>query len=141
MVQDIWARHEYMTLAATMLSNKIATLALSPGVRPGLIRRTRRYIREGFPRLQRWIESQQGGVRVVAPDAAAIAFLGYDLEMGSMDLVERLRREHSVLVVPGEHFGLERFMRVSFGLPHDILAPALDRIGTLFAALRRGGAC
>jgi aspartate/methionine/tyrosine aminotransferase len=34
-IDDIWARHEYTTISATMLSNKLAAIALSPEVRPG----------------------------------------------------------------------------------------------------------
>ena len=48
-VDDIWARHEYTTISATMLSNQLAALALSPEVRPWLLRRTRSYIRRGYP--------------------------------------------------------------------------------------------
>jgi len=33
-ITEIWARHEYTTISATMLSNKLAELALSPEVRP-----------------------------------------------------------------------------------------------------------
>ncbi len=50
-VDDIWARHEYTTISATMLSNQLAALALSPEVRSWLLRRTRSYIRRGYPVL------------------------------------------------------------------------------------------
>ena len=136
LVQDVWARHEYTTLSATMLSNKIAAIALSGEVRPGLIARTRRYIREGYPVLREWMQEQEPTFRIVAPDAAAIAFVGYELDVPSERLVERLRAEKSVLVVPGEHFGIDRFVRISFGLPHDYLVPALNRFRDLVDELR-----
>jgi aspartate/methionine/tyrosine aminotransferase len=41
-----------------------------------------------------------------------------------------------VLIVPGEHFGLDNFVRISFGLPHDYLVPALDRIHELIVELQ-----
>ena len=69
------------------------------------------------------------------PEAAAIAFVHYDLDINSSELVDRLRREKSVLIVPGDHFGLDRFLRISFGLPHDYLEPALDRIHELIMEL------
>lgn len=138
LVQDVWARHEYTTLSATMLSNKVATVALSGNVRPRLLARTRRYIREGYPVLREWMQEQGDTFRVVPPDAAAIAFVRYDLDVRSLELAEALRRDKSVLVVPGEHFGLERFVRISFGLPHDILVPALGRIRDLVEQLKKG---
>jgi aspartate/methionine/tyrosine aminotransferase len=135
LIDDIWARHEYIALSATMLSNKLAALALSPEVRPRIIGRAREYIRRGYPVLSRWMESHGGIFRLTPPQAAAIAFVRYDLEINSTRLMERLLEEKSVLIVPGDHFGLDRFIRISFGLPHDYLAPALDRIHELVAEL------
>ena len=51
-IDDIWARHEYVTISATMLSNKLAAIALSPEVRPRILARTRKYIRQGYPILE-----------------------------------------------------------------------------------------
>jgi aspartate/methionine/tyrosine aminotransferase len=51
--------------------------------------------------------------------------------MNSTEFVERLCQEKSVLIVPGDHFGMDRFLRISFGLPEDYLIPALDRIHEL----------
>ncbi len=47
--------------------------------------------------------------------------------------MERLRTEKSVLVVPGDHFGLDGCLRVSFGLPRDTLTEGLDRLQALLA--------
>jgi aspartate/methionine/tyrosine aminotransferase len=71
------------------------------------------------------------------PDAAAIAFVRYHLDVNSTTLTERLRTEKSVLIVPGDHFGMDRFLRISFGLPHETLVPALDRIHDLIVELQQ----
>ena len=134
-VDEIWARHEYTTISATMLANKLAALALSPQVRPRLIQRTRDYIRRGFPILDGWLESHEGTFSVVPPQAAAIAFARYHLNVNSTKLVERLMREKSVLIVPGDHFGLDHHLRISFGLPPDYLRAGLDRIHQLVVEL------
>jgi len=65
----------------------------------------------------------------------AIAFVRYHLGINSSQLAERLRREKSVLIVPGAHFGMDHFLRISFGLPHPYLKEALDRIHTLITEL------
>jgi aspartate/methionine/tyrosine aminotransferase len=135
-LDEIWARHEYVTISATMLSNKLAALALSPKVRPHIIQRTRDYIRRGFPVLEAWMAEHPGTFSYRAPDAAAIAFVRYHLDVNSSVLTERLRQEKSVLIVPGDHFGMDHFFRISFGLPHDYLVPALDRIHELIVELQ-----
>ena len=137
-LDDIWARHEYTTISATMLSNKLAAIALSPEVRPTLIERTRQYIRRGYPVLQEWMESHGDTFSLCPPQAAAIAFVRYHLDINSTEFTERLRKEKSVLIVPGDHFGMDKFVRISYGLPHSYLVLALDRIHELIAEIKAG---
>jgi aspartate/methionine/tyrosine aminotransferase len=134
-IDDIWARHEYTTISTTMLANRLAALALSPQVRPRLIQRTRDYIRRGFPILDGWLESHERTFGVVPPQAAAIAFTRYHLDINSTELVERLMHEKSVLIVPGDHFGLDHHLRISFGLPPDYLRAGLARIHQMIVEL------
>jgi aspartate/methionine/tyrosine aminotransferase len=135
-VDEIWARHEYTTISAAMLANKLAALALSPEVRPRVLARTRRYIRRGYPILQAWMDSHPGAFSLRPPDASAIAFVRYHLDINSTQFAERLRREKSVLIVPGDHFGLDRHMRIAFGLPEEYLVAGLDRIHDLLVDLK-----
>ena len=135
-IDDIWARHEYTTLSATMISNHLAAIALSPDVRPSIIQRTRDFIRTGFPVLEQWMENHENTFSFTPPQAAAIAFIRYNLDINSTEFAERLIREKSVLIVPGDHFGMDHFLRISFGLPHDYLTAALDRIHELIMELK-----
>ncbi len=135
-VDEIWARHEYTTISATMLSNRLAALALSPEVRPWLVRRTRSYIRRGYPVLQSWLDRHPGTFSLRPPDAGAIAFIRYRLAINSTRLAERLALEKGVLIMPGDHFGVDRFLRVSFGLPHSYLRPGLARIHDMIEELQ-----
>jgi aspartate/methionine/tyrosine aminotransferase len=136
-IDDIWARHEYTTIAATMLSNRLASIALSYDVRPRIIARARKLIRDGYPVLQEWMDAHGDTFSLTPPHAAAIAFIKYHIDINSTEFTERLRKEKSVLIVPGDHFGIDRHLRVSFGLPHDYLVPALDRIHELIRELQQ----
>jgi aspartate/methionine/tyrosine aminotransferase len=137
-VDQIWARHDYVTIGATMLANKLAAIALSPQVRPRLIQRGRNYIRRGFPILDGWLESHEGTFSLVPPQAAAIAFVRYHLDVNSTHLVERMIHEKSAFIVPGDHFGMDHYLRISFGLPEDYLRAGLDRIHELIVELQGG---
>jgi aspartate/methionine/tyrosine aminotransferase len=136
-IDKLWARHEYLAISTTMLSNQLAALALSPEIRPLLLKRTRGFIRRGYPILEQWMQAYQGRFRMRPPDAAAIAFVGYDFDVNSSEFTDRLRREKSVLIVPGDHFGMDHFIRISFGLPEDYLVPALDRIRELIIEINK----
>lgn len=131
MVDQIWARHEYTTISTTMLSNKLTAIALSEKVQPVIIERTRRYIRKGYPLLREWMEQQGDTFSGIPPQAAAIAFVKYDLDINSTDLAMRLIKEKGVMIVPGDHFGMDKFIRISYGLPETYLKGALSRIEEL----------
>jgi len=137
-IQALWRRHEYVTISASKLAMGLAAVALSPDVRPRLMARTRGYIRAGYPVLEAWMASHGDTFSLTPPGAAAIAFVKYRLDIGSAEFTDRLCKEKSVLIVPGAHFGVEQHVRISYGLPHDYLLPALDRIHDLVVALQGG---
>jgi len=105
-------------------------------VRPRLIQRARDYIRNGFAMLEDWMAAHEGRFTLVPPQAAAIAFVRYNLDVNSTAFVNRLMREKSVLLVPGDHFGLDHHLRISYGLPPDYLRAGLDRVHALITELQ-----
>lgn len=127
-VEDIWRRHEYTTITATMLSNHLAAHALSPEVRPRLIKRTRDYIRKGYPILEAWMEEQDGLFSYIPPMASAVTFVHYHLDINSTELMEILCREASVFVGAGDSFGMDKHLRIAFGQDKAVLDEAFTRI-------------
>jgi len=133
-VQDIWRRHEYTTITATMLSNILAGYALSPEVRPRLIKRTRDYIQNGFPILEEWMAGQNGLFSCTPPQASAVSFVRYHLDMNSTELMEKLCREASVFVGAGDSFGMDHHLRVAFGQEKEVLQDAFARMEETLAS-------
>jgi aspartate/methionine/tyrosine aminotransferase len=111
-----------------MLSNILAGYALSPEVRPRLIKRTRDYIRKGFPVLEEWIARQNGLFSCTPPQASAVSFVRYHLDINSTALMEKLCREASVFVGAGDSFGMDHHLRVAFGQEKEVLQDAFARI-------------
>jgi aspartate/methionine/tyrosine aminotransferase len=134
MSADLWARTDYTTISPGTLTDRLAVLALADDVRPRLLARTRRIIRDGVATLEAWF-ADRGTFHHQRPHAGAICFARYDDPIESLDLAERLRVEHSVLIVPGAHFGLGRYVRFGFGLPVPELRAALARMGELLDAI------
>ena len=133
-VERLWARTDYTTIAPPSVSDALATIALSPEVRPRILARTRGIIRHNLGVLAEWAESHDGLFSFTPPDAGAICMVRYDAPFGSLELAERLRVEHSLLVVPGAHFGVEGTMRLGFGPPAEELVEGLERLGSVFTA-------
>jgi aspartate/methionine/tyrosine aminotransferase len=129
-VARMWAWQDYITICTTCLGNKLAAIALSPGVRPQILKRTRGYVRRGFESVSSWATTRDD-VEVLPPEAAAICFVKYDKQINSTEFVMRLLREKSAFAAPGDLFGLDGHLRVSFGLPDDYVREGLRRIGEL----------
>jgi aspartate/methionine/tyrosine aminotransferase len=127
-VEDLWRRHEYTTITAGMMSNVLAAHALSPEVRPRLIARTRDYIRNGFPILERWMLQQDGLFSYTPPQASAVSFVRYHLDINSTELMETLCREAGVFVGAGDSFGVDHHLRIAFGQEEHVLTEAFARI-------------
>jgi aspartate/methionine/tyrosine aminotransferase len=136
MVDEVWARQEYVTIGSAMLANKLAAFALAPQVRPRILARTRGYTRNGYGHFERWADSHGELFSWVPPQAAPIVLVRYDAGVNSTELCMRLIQEHSVEVVPGDHFGMDEYLRISYGLPEDYLLEGLDRLSRVFAPPR-----
>ncbi|MEM9774188.1 MAG: aminotransferase class I/II-fold pyridoxal phosphate-dependent enzyme [Chloroflexota bacterium] len=135
-IEDIWRRHEYTTITATMLSNHLAAHALSAEVRPRLIKRTRDYIRKGYPILEGWMEEQEGLFSYTPPQASAVTFVKYHLEINSTELMETLCQDASVFVGAGDSFGMDRHLRIAFGQEKEVLDEAFGRISATIKRLQ-----
>lgn len=127
-IADLWGRKDYTSITVATVSDRLAAAALEPAARARIFARTRAIIRANLDAVSEWAAAHGDLVRHRPPDAGAISFLRYDAPIGSLALAERLRVEHDVLVVPGDHFGVDRFLRVGFGLPRGELVEALGRV-------------
>lgn len=128
MAEALWARQDYITICPSILADKLATFALTPEVRKRILKRTREYARRGFSNLQSWIDKHSDILSVVPPGAAAIGFVRYNRDISSSELVNRLIHEQQTFVVPGDYFGLDNYLRISYGLANDYVNEALRRI-------------
>ena len=134
----LWAYRDYTTIAPGALSDAVAQLALAPETRERILGRTRALLRTNYPILSDWVAGHAGVFDLVEPQAGAIAFLEYQLPLGSMELVERLRREQSVLIVPGNHFGMANYLRIGYGSPAEHLRRGLARVSNGLEGFGRG---
>jgi aspartate/methionine/tyrosine aminotransferase len=132
MATRIWSAHDYSTIAPTTLSAIFAERALRQ--RDRLIARAREILTTQWPVLEEWLRSRD--FAVVPPAAGAIAFARGDLGLPAEHFVNRLIREQSAMVVPGEHFLMEGYLRIGFGSAREQLEAGLARIAELLARIR-----
>jgi aspartate/methionine/tyrosine aminotransferase len=127
-IAEIWRRHDYLTLTPGMLSDLLASVAMEPTKREAIFARTRRILRAQLPILEGWIANRPAIFDWIPPRAGAIAFVPYRLRISPSALAERVRKEQSVLIVPGDMLGGGRALRFGFGYDADRLREGLARV-------------
>lgn len=134
LIASLWSYHDYVTIAPGALSDRLARVALQPERRERLFERTRGILRRNLPLIEEWLRTA-GGFHWISPEAGAIVYVRYDYQINSTQLVTRLREEQSVLVVPGDHFGMDGYLRLGFGEPPEYNRAGLDRLKALLLSV------
>jgi aspartate/methionine/tyrosine aminotransferase len=75
--------------------------------------------------------------RYIAPKAGGIAFVEYNLPIDSAELIDRIRRERSVLLVPGDTLGVGRGIRFGYGYDIEHTMAGLARVDEVLAEITR----
>jgi hypothetical protein len=92
-------------------------------------------LNENYPIIAEWLDGSGGLFRYTPPDAGAIVYVHYQHGMNSTELVNRLRTEKQVLIVPGDHFGMDGYLRVGFGDKTEYLKSGLSRVRDLLTEM------
>ncbi len=140
MVSRCWAYHDYTTIGPGPASDMLACIALRPEVRARLLGRTRTILNSNFPLLREWTASHGDLFSLIEPKAGAIAYIKYDLDLDSLELVNRLKDSRSVLIVPGAHFRMKNYLRIGFGSNQNYLRAGLELIDDFLSETERIGA-
>ncbi len=134
-IAQLWSYKDYTTISPSPLSDLCARIALQPNTRQQIRERTRGILQENSRPLIDWLGARPDIFRFQAPRAGAICYTRYQLDIGSSELARRLKDEQSVLIVPGDHFNMDGYIRIGYGLPRAELTEALERIETVIRSL------
>lgn len=134
LVDKLWSYHDYTSIAPTALSDHLAAHVLEPQRHARIIQRTRAIIAQNYPPVAEWIAARAQWFTHRAPDAGAIAWLGWRGAGTADEFAQALLDKKSVLVVPGSQFGMEKYLRIGFGSHAEKLRAALARISELLKA-------
>jgi aspartate/methionine/tyrosine aminotransferase len=135
LIAALWSYHDYTTIAPGALSDALARRALDPARRNAILDRTRGILNHNYPIIAAWLDQRSDAFSYTPPDAGAIVYVRYKQAINSTDLVNRLRREKSVLIVPGDHFGMDGYLRIGYGDEPDYLREGLGRVHELLTSL------
>lgn len=138
LIERLCRHHDYLTLTPSFISEHLADVVMRPRRRKEILARSRAIIAKHLPVLERWIARHGELFDYARPQAGAIATLRYHLPIASTKLFDRLREERSVLITPGGHFGIGRYLRIGFGYDLGKLRGGLKQMDPLLESLREG---
>lgn len=124
----VWPYHDYTTISISAVSDRLARIALTPEKRNEILERTRRILNDNIGIMMSWLNQREELFRCVPPEAGAIIFPRYNLDINSTELVNRIRERKSVLIVPGDHFEMDSYLRIGYGEEKHKLEKALALI-------------
>jgi aspartate/methionine/tyrosine aminotransferase len=139
LIKELWIHHDYLTLTPGNLSDYLGTIAMQPERRESLLARTRQIIRQNLPPVENWFLEREDIFTYGRPRSGAIIYCEYKLPIKSTELVDRLRKERSVLLVPGDQFGLGQGVRVGYGYDVEKTLNGLSRCEDLMRNLLLSG--
>ena len=125
-VQEAWAVKDYTTIASSSLSQHIASKVLEPETISRLRSRTSELLNGNLKTFSDWILPYSNHLSFLKPEAGGFAFVEYDMDMNSSDLIHDLRTNEGVFIVPGDSFGMENFFRVGLGSKPEEFKKGLD---------------
>ncbi|HDP98627.1 MAG TPA: aminotransferase class I/II-fold pyridoxal phosphate-dependent enzyme [bacterium] len=131
LIEELWAYKDYTTICPNPISDRLAQLALQPEKRAYLLSRGRNIVKKNFAVLNAWMQKHPAVFECIPPQAGAITLIKHHLAMSSNELALKLRTEKSVLIIPGEQFLMDGYIRIGFGCPQDYLRSALQRMSQL----------
>jgi len=133
LLDDLWRRHEYAVISASLPSVFAAERALAK--RTELFARQRDLTRDGAELYARWLDEHGSIVEAHASPATALTFPRFRSALSSEEVADAIRTRASVLVVPGGMMGSEGHLRLSVGFEPEFLGAALERIAGVLETL------
>ena len=134
-VEEAWAIKDYTTIASSSLSQHIATKVLEPETISKLRSRTKVLLNKNLETFSKWVLPYSNYLSFLKPEAGGFAFVEYDMDINSTDLVHDLRKNEGVFIVPGDSFGKDKYFRIGLGHESigfskglDLLSEGLTRV-------------
>jgi len=134
-IGEAWGYHDYSTITVGTISDYLARIALEPDMREDLLSRSKSMLKENLGLLEAWIDKNSDVFSLIPPRAGAMAFVRYKLPVNSTELAVKLKDEKSVLVVPGDLFGMDSFIRIGYGAEKTCLLEGLNYLEEIVCGL------
>lgn len=135
-IDEAMIRRDYTNISCGMIDDYLAAVALEN--RSKILDRNLGIIRRNIEILDHWVNGEER-VSYIKPVAGTTAFLHYDYDITSRDFCSRLIDMDGTFLVPGECFGMEKWLRIGYAFDPRVLEKGLDGMSRLLRTLGKEG--
>jgi aspartate/methionine/tyrosine aminotransferase len=126
-IERCWVMKDYTTLSHCGIGEMLAERMLTNKAR--YIKRNQGIRQANLDTWNAWTKENPDLVTCAQPAAGFTVFPRYKNRLGSSKFAEKLLKEEGVRVSPGDHFGIERHLRINIGTKGDTFAQGLTHLG------------
>ncbi|WP_449458860.1 aminotransferase [Streptococcus suis] len=116
---------DYTMICAGVFDDMVAQLALAS--RKEILKRNWRILEENLAILEKWIEKEPL-VSYIRPAVVSTSFVKIAVDMPMEDFCLQLLQEHGVLLVPGNRFERDGYVRLGFACEQETLIKGLEKL-------------
>lgn len=116
---------DYTMICAGVFDDMVAQLALAS--RKEILKRNRRILEENLAILDQWIEKEPL-VSYIRPAVVSTSFVKIAVDMPMEDFCLQLLQEYGVLLVPGNRFDRDGYVRLGYACEQETLIKGLEKL-------------
>jgi len=135
-IDECMIHRDYTTISCGMVDDLLASLAMEH--KDKILARNIGIVRNNARILDEWIGGEPR-MDYVKPEGGTTAFLHYDYDIPSRDFCRRLVELNGTLLVPGECFDMENYLRIGYAFDPNILSKGLGGISEFLHLLESEG--
>lgn len=130
--EAIMIQRDYDTISVGMINDHLSAMALEN--KEAILERSHTITRGNLKILDDWVHSEKR-VDWVKPRAGTTAMLKIELPMSAREFCLKLIQDKGVLLMPGDAFDMEGYVRIGFANNTEVLKTGLAKISELLEAL------
>ena len=134
-IEGCWAYRDYTTMGSSLVSERLATIAVQKENMTKIIERGRSILKNNLSILSDWIAQHDQVISWVESKSGGVCFPRYHLRINSYNFCKKLLAEEGVLLAPGDCFGSPKHFRIGYGCEENTLIKGLQKISSFFSRL------
>jgi len=127
-IDRAWHCKDYTSITTSSVSEFAANIVVQPQKRQEILERSRTILNKNVAMLGDWVAQNSDSYTCQLPQAGGMAFVRYAMDLNSTDLVHRMRTERSIMMLPGDCYGMDGYIRIGVGAPADHLKAGLTQL-------------